>query len=58
MISAGVHTPAELARYYQHPEVKALRAAVRATDPKDRPAYKAALNAIRDKVSELKARDA
>lgn len=54
MITA-VHTPAEMARFWAHPEVAALRAEVRATNPKDKPAYKAALNAVRDKVSELKA---
>lgn len=53
-----VHTVAEMARYFRHPEVMPLRAAMNATNPWDASAYKAALNAIRDKVSELKARDA
>lgn len=52
----AVHTPEEMARFWSHPEVAALREVVKATDTKDRKAYKAALNAIRDKVSELKAR--
>lgn len=51
----AVHTPEEMARYFGHPEVQALRAVVRSIKPTDRKAYKAALNAIRDKVSELKA---
>jgi hypothetical protein len=51
----AIHTPAEMARYWNHPEVAALKAVVRATDAKDRKAYKAALNAVRDKVLELKA---
>lgn len=54
-MTAPVHTPAEMASHWNHPEVAALRQAVRQTDPKDRVAYKAALNAIRDKIAELKA---
>jgi hypothetical protein len=54
-MTEAVHTPAEMARYFSHPEVKALRDVVRATPTRDKVAYKAALNAIRDKVSELKA---
>lgn len=50
----AVHTVADMAKYYRHPEVKALRDVVRATNPRDKAAYKTALNAIRDKVSELK----
>jgi hypothetical protein len=55
-MAEAVHSPADMARYFGHPEVKALREAVRNTNPRDKAAYKAALNAIRDKVSDLKAR--
>ena len=54
-MTTATHTPAEMARYWNHPEVAALRQVVRDTNPKDKKAYKAALNAIRDKVEALKA---
>lgn len=38
---------------WKHPDVLALRAQVNLTDPRDRKAYKAALNAIRDRMEEL-----
>lgn len=55
-MTEAIHSPAEMARYFSHPEVKALRDVVRATPTRNKVAYKAALNAIRDKVTELKAR--
>lgn len=54
-MAQATHSPAEMARYWGHPEVAALRDVVRLTNPRDRKAYKAALNAVRDKVSELNA---
>lgn len=54
-MTAAIHTPADMARFWSHPEVAALRAVVRKTNPKDTVAYTAALNAIRDKIAELKA---
>lgn len=54
-MTAPVHTPADVASHWNHPEVAALREVVRQTNPRDKVAYKAALNAIRDKVAELKA---
>lgn len=50
----AIHTPADMARFWGHPEVAALRDVVRQTNPRDKKAYKAALNAVRDKVAELK----
>lgn len=49
-----VHSVSEMARWFGHLEVRVLRAAVIRTDPRDRAAYRSALNAIRDKVSDLK----
>ncbi len=57
----ATHTIEEMARYWNHPEVVALRAeTLRINDQKmsgkaRAAALKAPLNAIRDKVSELKA---
>ena len=58
----AIHTTAEMARYWNHPEVAALRQAAHAVNGQKMTgkargqAMKAPLNAIRDKVSELKAR--
>jgi len=51
----SVHTVSDMAAYWDRPEVTALKQAVRDTNPKDKKAYKAALNAVRDKIAELKA---
>lgn len=50
-----MNTVSEMARYWRHPDILALCAVVNKTDPRNRMAYKSALNAIRDRVSELKA---
>jgi len=55
MVGSDMHTVAEMARYWRHPDVLALRQTVSATDPRNRVAYGAALNAIRDRVAALKA---
>jgi hypothetical protein len=60
-MQTSIHTPAELARFWSHPEVAALRAeAARINGQKmsgkaRAAALEPALLAIRDKVSELKA---
>lgn len=47
------HSMAEMGRYWNHPEVQALRkVAGQAKKPAE---VKAALNAVRDKVAQLKA---
>lgn len=59
-----MHTPADMARFYNHPEIVALRQAALAVNAQPMGgkarglAMKAPLNAIRDKVAELKAREA
>ena len=55
MAGADMHTVSEMARHWRHPDVLALRQTVNATDPRDATAYKAALNAIRDRVAAIKA---
>jgi hypothetical protein len=58
------HAVADMARYWNHPEVVALRNAAHAVNAGAKSgkargaAMRAPLNAIRDKVAELKARDA
>ena len=59
-----MHTPADMARFYNHPEIVALRQAALAVNSQPMSGkargrvMKAPLNAIRDKVAELKAREA
>ena len=59
-----MHTVADMARFYNHPEVVALRQAALAVNNQQMSgkarglAMRAPLNAIRDKVAELKAREA
>jgi hypothetical protein len=63
-MSDPTNTFADVTRYWAHPDVVALRNVAREIN--DRPmsakargiAMKAPLNAIRDKIAELKARDA
>lgn len=56
MTAAPQHTFAEMGRFWNHPEVAALRKVARENDATWSPSQrKAGLNAIRDKVAQLKA---